>query len=295
MQKRKNQFVPIKRNFAPNVKRFKVENELIAKVQSQSGIRGKLVLVYRENDHPYPVLLAATEAQGFSLTITVPDKQAPNIYELQINNEMVVRGQFETHSMAKDELSRLALKNLQHTCFSIIRKQYANQLETVKISPDVFETPTSSKTEEFDSNSETVKSSIGARMMKLMGWSGGGLGRQEEGDKNIIKAVGQNHRLGLGQATPVEIEALLKEYAESDDIDSLAFPAQFTKEQRALIHTLSNKYNLKSQSYGKKDRLLTVRKKLKPWQLVHHLLEKSRETVEYKLILPLDEEDDKGK
>lgn len=81
--------------------------------------------------------------------------------------------------------------------------------------------------------------SIADRMMRKMGWSGGGLGSQEQGNVNCVTLVENVNRSGLGSASNnlmAEITKKIQDFAKNSPYLSLAFDSNFTKDERALIH-----------------------------------------------------------
>lgn len=82
-------------------------------------------------------------------------------------------------------------------------------------------------------------------MMKMMGWTGGALGSNQEGREEPVAAVLKVGRKGLGlddAVTDVNINHkffrnYLKTYASDDtNIHELVFAADYSKEERALLH-----------------------------------------------------------
>ena len=76
--------------------------------------------------------------------------------------------------------------------------------------------------------------------MKLMGWTGGGLGLKKQGREGPVEYLHKNNRAGLGnsacQFDKKYFEQLLKNYMWSDDIRELQFEPTFTKDERAILH-----------------------------------------------------------
>lgn len=69
-----------------------------------------------------------------------------------------------------------------------------------------------------------------------MGWSGGGLGAQEQGRVDVIETCQRVSRQGLGNVNiSKHLKQMLSELASSKSLTALAF-LKFTKEERAQIH-----------------------------------------------------------
>lgn len=82
-------------------------------------------------------------------------------------------------------------------------------------------------------------SSIADKMMRQMGWSGGGLGAQGQGNVDCVSLVENVNRSGLGSATNNimrEINKKLEDFSRNSPYLSLVFDSNFTKDERAIIH-----------------------------------------------------------
>ncbi|KAF5294320.1 hypothetical protein FQR65_LT10773 [Abscondita terminalis] len=264
-------------------KRQSEKFEIVQRVKSQKGVRSQIVFTHGEfNIEPMSVLRNALDRINATLNVknmgTAKDGQK---FALYINNENIIEGIYLTLDLAKKELAKLAVDELKNTCFTIFRKIRPRDSPTVDVNPN---SSTSSETP------PPQIGGIGAKMLLKMGWAGGGLGSQGQGTTEIVKVSNQIDRQGFGteHTLPVdEIKSVLQNYASSDDINSISFSPDFTKEERAVIHSVANTLHLKSSSYGSgADRRLVIQKKINPWQLVNSLLEIGGENEQYRLILP---------
>lgn len=113
----------------------------------------------------------------------------------------------------------------------------------------------------------------GRRIMERMGWRGGGLGRNERGLREVPTIILSPHNGtdGLGYVPPAHIReaqefrggagARLMHFLSSDDME-IQFSNTLSKEERAVVHTLAEKYNLIHRSFGKGvERALIVKKR----------------------------------
>lgn len=145
------------------------------------------------------------------------------------------------------------------------------------------------KREEVPSSSG-FEGSKAYNMMLKMGWGGKGLGVQEQGEEKTVadKMVKNITKEGLGTKNVIhEVDQILQNYISSSKVTTLAFDSSFSKEERAQIHNLAQKYNLKSKSQGKEpDRRITITRKLAKWDLVKELLRSNLENDSYKLTIP---------
>lgn len=140
--------------------------------------------------------------------------------------------------------------------------------------------------------STSFEGSKAYNMMLKMGWSGKGLGAQEQGEEKTVadKMVKNITKEGLGNKNVIaEVDHILIDYISSLKNTTLVFDSSFTKDERAQIHNLAQKYNLRSKSQGKEpDRRITITRKMAKWDLVKELLRSNLENDSYKLSIPED-------
>ncbi|XP_055935452.1 uncharacterized protein LOC129965511 [Argiope bruennichi] len=135
------------------------------------------------------------------------------------------------------------------------------------------------------------ESNIGCKMLKSMGWTGGGIGKTS----GIIEPiVATDHKFGHGlgfsenkaqeKSFKQKIEALLKDFSQSNTTSDLIFSTEFNKEERKEIHKLATRYNLINNSRGKgEQRQLFIGKKFSPMELLERLIEAGGSTPKYEL------------
>ncbi|XP_018307558.1 NF-kappa-B-repressing factor isoform X1 [Mycetomoellerius zeteki] len=194
--------------------------------------------------------------------------------------------------VARQKAATIALEKLQKHCY------------TVKVKGDIG-TKVTVTTEELKSQESQsdddwkVSNCIGKNMMKMMGWTGGGLGKSEQGIVEPMSALvkTQINREGLGlkknsyteQEIKTKCRKLFKDLLQMDtysrkDIVFLDFP----KEDRIVIHQIARTMGLKSRSHGKDQRKLTVSSKVNIWSLVKELNNLGGVTEKYELVKPTD-------
>ncbi|CDQ87139.1 unnamed protein product [Oncorhynchus mykiss] len=144
------------------------------------------------------------------------------------------------------------------------------------------------------SRQEIKEDNIGNQLLRKMGWKGGGLGREGEGISEPIKVKEQFSREGLGmdmdksgnQLTKRNIEDIIRNYASSDRQDDLRFSTELNNDERKQIHQISQKYGLRSKSYGQgRLRFLIVSRKVHKDQLIGQLLQEGQ-VGRYELVKP---------
>ncbi|XP_018799208.1 PREDICTED: NF-kappa-B-repressing factor [Bactrocera latifrons] len=182
-----------------------------------------------------------------------------------LNGKLVSDACEENVKAAKAQVFNNALDVLQHKCYSIKPNPMR---DTIKINKSNNEIVCGVVKQQAD-NAEDKKldaSNKGYKMMKLMGWTGGGLGSKTQGREEPVGYLLKNNRAGLGnEACKLDrkyFRQILQNYLESEDIRELQFEPSFTKEERAMLHEIAGKFNLKSTSHGKDaERRLVISKK----------------------------------
>lgn len=141
---------------------------------------------------------------------------------------------------------------------------------------------------------EIKEDNIGNQLLRKMGWKGGGLGRDGDGIAEPIRVKEQFSREGLGmdtdktanQLSKRDIEDIIRNYASSDRQDDLRFSTDLTNDERKQIHQISQKYGLRSKSYGQgRQRFLVVSRKVHKDQLIGQLLQEGQ-VGRYELVKP---------
>lgn len=200
-----------------------------------------------------------------------------------------------TKASSKSVASEKALERLKQICWTIKIKQAVDASE--------FEVSRDKVMGEIQKQVTTISDdNIGSRLLKKMGWTGGGVGA--DGNKGLAEPVAvtlTNHillnREGLGlhgdHAKAMvdfkkKITEVIDNYAKSEKQEDLAFSPEFSKEERAFIHQYSQKLGLKTQSRGSgSERYLTISRKRSVSQLFDHIMEEGGATHKYELIPPL--------
>lgn len=80
--------------------------------------------------------------------------------------------------------------------------------------------------------------SLGASMLAKMGWTGGGLGANEQGIVKNIEVQETVNRRCLGSGNFMEnISKILSDFAKTNSLKSLVFSTEYSKSEREQIHT----------------------------------------------------------
>ncbi|XP_071155669.1 uncharacterized protein [Mytilus edulis] len=184
-----------------------------------------------------------------------------------------------------------AIEELRKICWTIKIKQSIDCQSDDSISRD-------SVMGEIQKQMETISdNNIGSKLLRKMGWSGGGVGAEgnigrEEPVAVSLQQIIKREGLGLNSGDGMKdfrnkVRKVVEDYAKSETQEDLSFTSDYTKEERAYIHTVSQRLGLKSQSRGKgDDRHLTLSRKRTTNQLFNHLINEGGSTHKYELVPP---------
>ena len=122
-----------------------------------------------------------------------------------------------------------------------------------------------------NNNNAPAKEDMGAKLLKKMGWIGGGIGKDLQGIAEPIQIEDLQGRKGLGsnslfpnQIFIKNLRRVLEEFiATNDDDGELIFANEFNSEERKSIHKESMKLHLTSNSYGRDGERRVSSKKMK--------------------------------
>lgn len=247
-----------------------------------------IVLFEYSNDAPQSIISRA--ASSFNLNI---DWNYDKVTEgssciILLNKNKLGEGVGLTQKDAKKEASAVALEEL--------RKQYYTIKVTKNLTPNFTGNITMQKASGSSESEAIGNDNVGSKMMKLMGWTGGGLGKKSQGIVEPVSVQQQMTREGLGLRPGLynmhvfkkKCTDVLRAFARNEDTSTdLVFSPSFTNEERAMIHQISKQLGLKSQSYGpKSERTLMISRKISPRELVNELLQLGGSTEKYQLIEP---------
>ncbi|XP_067617398.1 NF-kappa-B-repressing factor [Eurosta solidaginis] len=196
------------------------------------------------------------------------EMDAPNSRKkmcVYLNGELVASACEENLKLAKFQAFKNALEELQKNCYSIKANPLADSIKINKTNNQVVCGVSKQQVDNAD-DKKLDASNKGYKMMKSMGWAGGGLGSKTQGREEPVGYLLKNNRAGLGNAA-CKLDRkyfwqILKNYVDSEDIRELQFEPTFTKEERAMLHEIAGKLGLKSSSTGKnEERRLVISKK----------------------------------
>lgn len=247
---------------------------------------GDIVLVERPGDIPQNILAQAVNASGGNLEWQFDRLSNYCKCIVLLNSKRLAEARAPNQKAAKKEASINGLQELKKYYYTIKIKSTADGTATVTTSTMLK----SAATYEI-----LPTDNIGAKLMKLMGWEGGGLGKSEQGIKEPVTLKHQVSKEGLGlkysssntKQLTIRSRDILRKYLLGDMKKDLVFSSDFTNEERAVVHRVARQMGLKSQSYGPKNqRTLVVSRKIDVKDLVEELKSLGGVTDKYQLIAP---------
>jgi hypothetical protein len=190
---------------------------------------------------------------------------------------------------ARNAAAEKALDKLRQHCYTIKTKKNEDTEATGLSRDEVLG--------EIAKSDEKIDSGIGNKLLKMMGWKGGGIGKKGTGIKEPIKAdSGVINRQGLGLSSEKGITQnfvkcvrdVISDYAKSHRQDDMKFSPTFTNEERAVIHKECHKFGLRTRSHGRRneDRYLVVSRKRTANELFSHIMQSGGSTSKYELFPP---------
>ena len=184
-------------------------------------------------------------------------------YAVVIDDKIIATGEGPGKKQAKRNAAENALTILRDRQ-PIIRVSSAMQQH--KSAPCLSKTDLVSKA--YEKAPVISDDNIGNRMLRKMGWKGiGGIGKDGQGRAEPVLGIGTVGKLGLGcktsekaKVTGTSVQEALKAFIAGPE-QQIKFSSDLSKEERVVVHKISQQYGLKHKSYGAvNERYLVVSK-----------------------------------
>ncbi|CAK1548818.1 unnamed protein product [Leptosia nina] len=202
-----------------------------------------------------------------------------NIMTLTLNGKQLAQASGSTKGSAKNNIEKVAWNRLIEESICLLIKERWIAQEDRQISMcDV-----SGRKASIETFGTPIESTVATKMMKLMGWKGGGLGANAQGiDEPIKPKLQMVNRAGLGSKSLNMSQLrrkgmeLMKRFFASDELDvDLVFSNEFSSDERSVLHLCAKRAGLASKSYGAEaERFLVVKKKLDIFAKVEEVVAK---------------------
>uniref|UniRef100_T1J3D8 NF-kappa-B-repressing factor n=1 Tax=Strigamia maritima TaxID=126957 RepID=T1J3D8_STRMM len=194
-------------------------------------------------------------------------------------------------SEIKTNAANSALNFLRKTCYTVKMKTFV--FPDSEVSKDDVKGGEVAQNDNFAD--DVFADNIGNKLLRSMGWTGGGLGKHGTGIKEPIKCGTVMGRRGFGAPNKImttcqfhkEAQKVIRNYVDSDANNDLVFSSEFSNEERAVMHKIAHKFGLKTNSRGKgEERYLVVSRKYTPETLIRVLQECGGSNDKYDLVPP---------
>ncbi|GFS08405.1 NF-kappa-B-repressing factor [Elysia marginata] len=261
---------------------------------AENGPNGTFILVQLSGieEGPVSMLRRSADFSGMLLDIEHTLHSPASVScEVRLGGQVIAEASDSNTKAAKFDAACKALEYLGQHCW-VLRLKGADGTSTV------------SKNELFKKIQQRTDvigdTNVGNKMLRKMGWTGGGVGKDGMGIVEPVSAEGVLGRAGLGLSSSSapgadfeerqfrqKVRTALRKYIESEEQEDLRFATEFSKEERKVIHQEASKFHLRTVSRGKQDcRFLTVGRKRSSQQLLQHVSECGGETNSYVLLPP---------
>ncbi|XP_046560726.1 uncharacterized protein LOC124269743 [Haliotis rubra] len=242
----------------------------------------------RAVQHPSSVLRQSADFSKMLLEFEFVRNKDGVSCRVSLEGQPLVECTARTNIIAKNEASANAIDLLRKMCWTMKFKQAADSDEMRLSKEEVFGDVEKSMCEIPDSN-------IGNKLLRKMGWVGGGMGKDGTGRAEPVSVEQVINRAGIGHSKEKgitgdmmsRIRNCVENYARSDNCGDLVFSSDFTKEERALIHQHAKRFRLKSRSRGSNaNRYIIVSRKRTSGELFEHIMSQGGSTSKYELVPP---------
>lgn len=248
---------------------------------------GDVIIVERFDDLPQNSLVSSINASGGNVKWSF-DKKSESCCNCRIfvNSKLLASANGANQKLAKKAASAAGLAILKKHYYTIKIKHHINP--SVNITTAAMLKTNVQEASISDDN-------VGNKLMRLMGWTGGGLGKSQQGIVEPVTIKQQISREGLGlksnSCTMKDLKNkckdIMKKYRAGNMRDDLVFSDNFNNDERAIMHQVARQMGLKSHSYGPKDkRTMVVSRKIDTRDLVEELKSLGGVTTKYELIEP---------
>ncbi|XP_050537362.1 NF-kappa-B-repressing factor [Daktulosphaira vitifoliae] len=270
------------------------------------------IILDANSQNPFEILNRSCDFCHVPKPIILFDKtDALNIKaDLYIQQKLIDTAFGKSEKIAKKNVCESALEKLKYICFTIKKKDddsesHISKSEFIKNETEVNVEPLSSEiiTKNTDVDKKLSDDNIGNKLLKMMGWKGGGLGKEGQGRKEPIEVIQLPKHLGLGHKSNIgesakqkimfalqrEVKKHLIEFKKSSKL-RLSFSTEFTLDERKAIHMICLKLGLKTRSYGQgEQRHIVISKKQTAQEIFNELTECGNENEYFVLIPPINQ------
>ncbi|XP_055587927.1 uncharacterized protein LOC129740315 [Uranotaenia lowii] len=239
------------------------------------------------------------------LEIVVVQNQGKVEAQIKCGHFLLAKAFGDGEKSAKKNVKTEFFKEMHNHCYKIKRNRNSVQMSSSSVerkSVDQTVDHHGRKIVNDFSENKIDKSNLGFKMLQKLGWSGGSLGSKNEGIIDPVNCQIRIGRQGLGGGTPAEkpgqgsqqktgkidtrnqsynidinfYRQIMRNFRDSGLDYDMVFSSEFTKEERALFHSMALQLQLKTRSYGKDEdntrQFVLLGRKHSPHELLERIL-----------------------
>ncbi|BFZ05853.1 hypothetical protein BsWGS_08892 [Bradybaena similaris] len=208
---------------------------------------------------------------------------------VKIENNVLADINAPSKMAAKNKAATKALQKLKDICWVIKTKAEVDSHNKI-CKEDMLN-------ELYDQSEVGIEEdNVGNRLLRKMGWYGGGVGKHGSGIVEPVSMSTVLNREGLGlsakkeitEAYKKQVRQVIENYAASGNQEDLVFSyLEFRLEERQVIHDECRRLNLNSKCRSKgRKKFLCVSRKRTASELFDHVMVSGGETARYFLVPP---------
>lgn len=233
------------------------------------------------------------------------DTQGRTVGEVRVGQFTLLETVVDGNGKAgKKALKAAFLETMAKHCYKIHRKKRPTELTNTNVERKQVDGAVDHRgrkvVEDFQEK-KIEESNLGFKLLQKLGWTGGSLGSKNEGIVDPINCQIKIGRQGLGcgpaakekgeeankkgkintrnETYGIDINfyrQMMRNFKNSDLEYDLVFSNEFTKEERALFHSMAQQLQLKTRSYGNDNdgtrQFVLLGRKLPPHDLLERVL-----------------------
>ena len=231
-------------------------------------VRGLVLFLNQEDDESNPINILQESVAKCKRQINYINKGFINNevhMDVFIDNILIAHGSGANNKLCKQNTAALAFELLKNCQGVIYKSDLMKRHKSVSMIPknDLVKST-------YYQAPKLPESNLGNKLLRKMGWSGsGGMGKDGCGISDPVFVESAEGRSGIGHefidrsVRISNVEETLLSFLQDSKMNEIRFSSDLTKEDRALVHKLCQKYHLRHRSFGKnEDRYLLVSKKI---------------------------------
>lgn len=153
-------------------------------LHKDQDLHGAIVLFERPGDNVQTILEISAAVSGMALTWNYSKIEQGWECSLNIDSQQLSCSINTNKKEARKEAATIALEKLQKRCYTVKVKQDLDKKSDITVTTDEIKSQESIPDDDWK-----VSNCVGKKLMKMMGWAGGGLGKSEQGIMEPMSAM----------------------------------------------------------------------------------------------------------